>query len=80
MDIYMPEVDGFVATNEIKLLCQNMETIYGSSPAFDIKIIVVTAFNDYATQTNAINVGADAFLQKPIHLPDLVRIFESLHL
>ncbi|MDK9718823.1 MAG: response regulator [Trichlorobacter sp.] len=63
LDLQMPEMDGY---ETIRLLKQNSLTSY-------IPIIVITAADvDSRNRVRALDLGADAFLQKPISSHELV--------
>jgi signal transduction histidine kinase len=62
LDLQMPEMDGF---DTISFLKQNPATAY-------IPIIILTAAEVKSKErVKALNLGADAFLQKPISTPEL---------
>jgi CheY-like chemotaxis protein len=56
LDVMMPRMDGIDTARAIK---QNADT-------HPIPVVIVTALNDVATQTRAVEAGADDFLTKPI--------------
>ncbi len=56
MDVMMPRMDGIEATRVIK----------DQPHTQSIPVVIVTALNDVATQTRAVDAGADDFLTKPI--------------
>ena len=60
MDVRMPEMDGVVATREIKALCP------------DVKIIILTTFDDDEYVYNALKYGAGGYLLKGVSVPELV--------
>jgi len=64
MDHRMPQISGLQAT----------ESIYNSFP--DIKIIVVSA--DMKVEQQARNVGASAFLLKPISFKNVLTVIQTL--
>jgi len=65
MDLRMPEMDGYEATQTIK-------TINNKIP-----IIAVTAFSDLESKEKAYNAGCDDFIYKPIDLNVLLFIFKQ---
>ena len=60
MDVRMPETDGVVATKEIK----------AHYP--DVKIIILTTFDDDEYVFNALKYGASGYLLKGVSVPELV--------
>lgn len=56
LDVMMPRMDGFETARALK---SNPDTAH-------IPVAIVTALNDSATQTKAVDAGADDFLTKPI--------------
>ena len=60
MDVRMPEMDGVVATKEIK-------TRYP-----EVKIIILTTFDDDEYVYNALKYGASGYLLKGVSVPELV--------
>ncbi len=56
LDVMMPRLDGIETVRAIKA---NPEIAH-------IPVVIVTALNDVATQTRAVEAGADDFLTKPI--------------
>lgn len=66
MDVTMPELNGFQACREIKKL------------APDLPIIILTAKKDPADRFWANQVGADAFLNKPIEPATVVDTLQEL--
>lgn len=56
LDVMMPRMDGFETVRALKA---NPETAM-------IPVAIVTALNDSATQSKAVEAGADDFLTKPI--------------
>jgi len=63
-DISMPNMDGLKMSSEIKKI------------DYDIPIIVLTALTDIATLKEAIDIGIDSFINKP--LDDLDILFQKL--
>ena len=63
MDINMPEIDGIQATKYLKLK-------YGK----EIKIIMLTAFDDPHERKKSQQAGAEAFLNKPLNINQLLEI------
>ena len=60
MDIKMPEIDGFEATRQIKLI----------NP--DVKIIAITAYAMSGDEDRIIAAGCDGYLSKPINKKSLL--------
>ncbi len=56
MDVMMPRMDGLETTQALKA-----NELFAHVP-----IVIVTALNDVATQSRAVDAGADDFLTKPI--------------
>ena len=59
MDVRMPETDGVVATREINRLFP------------DVRIIILTTFDDDEYVYNALKYGASGYLLKGVSVPDL---------
>ncbi|MFM8433421.1 MAG: PleD family two-component system response regulator [Bacteroidota bacterium] len=68
MDIRMPGMTGIEACRELK-----SDPEFGSTP-----IVFLTADSDDYTTLNAMSVGGDDFLTKPIHPKLLVNIVDEL--
>ena len=62
-----PTADGFQICREIKRISQNR-----------IKVVVVSAKGDEDSAEWALLQGADAFLQKPFAVDDLVRVMSQM--
>lgn len=58
MDVMMPEMNGYEATNQIKYLCKS-----GFVP-----VIFLTALNDSEDLAKCIDAGGDDFLSKPLEM------------
>ena len=67
MDIRMPNMNGVIATQEIKT----------RHP--DMKILVLTTFDDSDYILNAINNGASGYLLKDISAPALIEAVKNAH-
>lgn len=67
MDLLMPEMDGIAATKAIKEF------------APDVKVIVLTSFQDDEHIMPAIEAGATGYLLKDVSAPDLVRAIEGAY-
>ena len=61
----MPEMDGLEATENITQM-----KISGEINK-NLKVIIVTAFNEVEDKNLAFEVGASAYLSKPVHVPTL---------
>ncbi|HMF75575.1 MAG TPA: response regulator [Bryobacteraceae bacterium] len=70
MDIQMPEMDGFEATRAIR------EEEKGNNR--HIPIIAVTAHAMIGDKERCLAAGMDAYISKPIHALDLLRLIERL--
>ena len=68
MDIVMPEMDGFETAAKIR---ENKDFR-------DLKIIAMTASGEVEPEAKFPSSGMDAFLQKPVHMDDLLRIVTSI--
>lgn len=68
MDIQLPEVDGFELTHRLK-----------SDPKTkDIKILMVTSYDQVGDQEKAKAVGCDGYIHKPIDTQALPAVVERL--
>lgn len=65
MDIVMPEMDGFEATKQIKMIKK------------DIKVICQTAYPSPEHKAAGIECGMDRFLAKPIALKSMLEVINS---
>ena len=63
LDIRMPGKDGWEVCRQLK----------GNEATQDIKVIVLTAYAQQATQRKAETQGADGYMTKPFSPADLVR-------
>lgn len=66
MDIKMPEVDGFEATQAIRELSTT------------VPIIAVTAYAFHQDQERILNSGFNAYISKPINSTELKKTIEQL--
>ena len=62
LDVMMPRMSGFQVCRRLK----------NASATKDIAIIMVTALNEVSDVERATECGADDFLTKPVHKPDLL--------
>ncbi|MGD9690886.1 MAG: two-component system response regulator [Phycisphaerales bacterium] len=71
LDIMMPRMSGYQ-------LCQKLK----AEPATrSIPVVMVTALNEVADMERARDCGAEGFLTKPVHKPDLIaKVREMLRL
>ena len=67
MDIRMPKMDGVQCTKLIKDLCP------------DVKIIILTTFDDDEYVYNALKYGASGYLLKGVSMDGLVEAIETVH-
>ncbi len=67
MDVMMPKLDGYEATRKIRIYQQEKQQ--NRTP-----IVGMTA---YGTENTCIEAGMDAYLPKPVLLPDLQLTLES---
>lgn len=67
MDINMPEMDGISATKMIKKRWP------------DIKVIILTTFQDINLVIDALTIGAEGYLLKAIHPKDLLAGIKLIH-
>lgn len=68
LDGIMPEMDGL----------EVLERIRGSYPEVDILVIMLTGRNDQRDIIHALQLGADDYVIKPFHLPELLSRIERL--
>lgn len=66
MDIMMPVMNGIKATKEVKTINKN------------IKIIMLTSYNEKQQVLSAFNSGANAYCMKDITLDDLVNVIHTV--
>jgi DNA-binding NtrC family response regulator len=59
LDIRLPDIDGFTVLKRLKELND------------DVKVIMITAYHDEHTIKRAMDLGAFAYVKKPIDLSDL---------
>jgi DNA-binding response OmpR family regulator len=62
LDVMMPRMSGFQVCKKLK----------GNPATRDISVIMVTALNEVSDVERATDCGADDFLTKPVHKPDLL--------
>jgi len=67
MDLEMPVLDGFTATQRIKL----------TNPS--ILIVALSIHSDLASRQKAIQAGADAFIEKGAPLEELLQAIQAIH-
>jgi two-component system alkaline phosphatase synthesis response regulator PhoP len=67
MDVGMPGEDGISICRDLR---RDEETR-------NIPVIVVTAFNDEITRSDAFLFGANAFITKPFSIPEIQKILEK---
>jgi DNA-binding NarL/FixJ family response regulator len=67
MDIRMPKIDGVQCTQIIKEFCP------------DIKIIILTTFDDDEYVYNALKYGASGYLLKGVSMDELVNAIETVY-
>jgi len=65
-DIYMPYLDGFEMSKEIKAIDK------------DVAILMNSAFDDKESLMKAINIGIDYFIPKPIDIEELLERLEMI--
>ena len=69
MDVHMPVLDGIAATAQIR-----------AAPALgNVRVLVLTAFDQYATMVQALRAGADGFLGKGAEPQELLAAVRSVH-
>lgn len=68
LDGIMPELDGL----------EVLERIRGSYPEVNILVIMLTGRNDQRDIIHALQMGADDYVIKPFHLPELLIRIERL--
>ena len=69
MDIQMPEVDGFTATNRIRALGENKK---------DIPIVALTAHALMGDREKCLKAGMNDYISKPIIAQDLINKIDEL--
>jgi DNA-binding response OmpR family regulator len=66
LDVMMPGMDGWQVCREMK----------ASSAGKDIRVIMVTALQDWMDKRQAIETGADDYVEKPFELAKLATVVE----
>ena|SRR5687768_3208337 len=64
MDLNLPEVDGLTAAQAIRRLGERCA---------DVPILAVTAYDTYGIEEAAREAGCDAYIRKPLDMPQLER-------
>lgn len=67
VDVDMPVMNGLDLTREIKKIRR------------DFPVILITGFSHLYKPLEVLNLDVEAFLQKPIHIPRLIRIIEEIN-
>lgn len=70
MDVHMPKMDGFAATNKII-------EVYGNNRP---RIVALTADSTIEAKEKCINLGMDDYISKPIKIEDIIRVIENTSL
>lgn len=65
LDIMLPQVDGWTVCQQIR-------------KSSDVPIIMATARTTYDDVIHGLEIGADDYIKKPIHLPELIARIQSL--
>ena len=60
LDVMMPKMDGLTVCRELKRMCP------------PLPVILLTAKDDIATRTAAMNLGVSDFLAKPVNIEDFL--------
>jgi two-component system response regulator MprA len=60
LDVMMPKMDGLEVCRELKRMCPSLP------------VILLTAKDDIATRTTAMNLGVSDFLAKPVNIEDFL--------
>jgi CheY-like chemotaxis protein len=66
LDVMMPGMDGWQVCRQIK----------ASPSARDVRVIMVTALQDWMDKRQAIETGADDYVEKPFELSKLAAVVE----
>jgi CheY-like chemotaxis protein len=66
LDVMMPGMDGWQVCRQIK----------ASPSARDVRVIMVTALQDWMDKRQAIETGADDYVEKPFELAKLAAVVE----
>jgi two-component system cell cycle response regulator DivK len=64
MDLNMPEVDGLTATQAIR---------EDDTRCADVPILAITAYDTFGIEEAAREAGCDAYIRKPLDMPQLER-------
>ena len=67
LDIMMPEMDGYEVLARLR----------SNENTKDIKVVIISALANDADIRNAMNLGADAYLPKPIFAKKLYEVIEQ---
>ena len=76
MDIELPEMDGQEAVKEIR----SLERARGTLSSAGAKIVMTTAVEDIKQVVRAFQELCDAYLVKPVNLPDLLNHLKAFGL
>jgi two-component system chemotaxis response regulator CheY len=76
MDIMMPVMDGPDAVKQVRAL----ENSRGILSTFGVKIIITTAVDDLQETILCLKGLCDAYMRKPISLPELLTQIKSMGL
>ena len=66
MDIRMSEMDGLTMLEHARV------------KGVDCKAVILSAFSDFSYAQQAINLGIEGYLLKPLHVPELENILENI--
>jgi CheY-like chemotaxis protein len=75
MDCQMPEIDGYMATAEIRRR-EAVEGLQGGRPGRRVPIVALTASRVDADQERCLAAGMDAYLNKPVDARQLKALIE----
>jgi CheY-like chemotaxis protein len=68
LDVMMPGMDGYKVAAKLK----------GNDATRHIPVVLLSALTDQNSQTHGLNIGADAFLAKPVNRAELTALMEKL--
>ena len=78
MDIQMPEMDGMQATQVIREMEAELAKSASTGDSYHIPIVALTAHAMKGDREKFLDAGMDAYIAKPIDVPDLISTIKNL--